>query len=159
VVCSLLSTVLPQDGSCPLFSGKTMTISFNFRRRAKPNVHLRIWNVTRGTELGASVELANHSAARRKGLLGRDSLFAGEGLWILPCQAVHTVGMRFPIDLVYLDRDLRVRKVRSNVYPWRLSACVSAHSVLELAPGTIQETQTNRGDQLKISSPVAPAGS
>ena len=141
------------------FSGERMTISFNFRRRAKPNVHLRIWNVTRETELGASVELANHGAARRKGLLGRDSLFAGEGLWILPCHAVHTVGMRFPIDLVYLDRDLRVRKVRSNVNPWRLSACVSAHSVLELAPGTIQETQTNRGDQLKISSPVAPAGS
>jgi uncharacterized protein len=136
-----------------------MAISFNFRRRAKPNVHLRIWNVTRKTELGASVELANHSAARRKGLLGRDSLLAGEGLWILPCQAVHTVGMRFPIDLVYLDRDLRVRKVRSNVYPWRLSACVSAHSVLELAPGTIQETRTNRGDQLKISSPAAPPGS
>jgi uncharacterized protein len=86
--------------AAPLFSGKTMTISFNFRRRAKPNVHLRIWNVTRETELAASVELANHSAARRKGLLGRDSLFAGEGLWILPCQAVHTVGMRFPIDLV-----------------------------------------------------------
>ncbi len=141
------------------FSGKTMTISFNFRRRAKPNVHLRIWNVTRETELAASVELADHSAARRKGLLGRDSLFAGEGLWILPCQAVHTVGMRFPIDLVYLDRDLRVRKVRSNVYPWRLSACVCAHSVLELAPGTIQETQTDRGDQLKISPPVASPGS
>jgi hypothetical protein len=138
------------------FSGKTMTISFNFRRQPKPNVHLRIWNVTRETELAASVELANHGAARRKGLLGRDSLFAGEGLWILPCQAVHTVGMRFPIDLVYLDRDLRVRKVRSSVYPWRLSACVFAHSVLELAPGTIQETHTNRGDQLKISSPVAP---
>jgi hypothetical protein len=133
-----------------------MTISLNFRRQAKPNVHLRIWNVTRETELAASVELANRSAARRKGLLGRDSLLAGEGIWILPCQAVHTVGMRFPIDLVYLDRNLLVRKVRSNVHPWRLSACVSAHSVLELAAGTIQETQTNRGDQLEISFPVAP---
>jgi hypothetical protein len=141
------------------FSGKTMTISLNFRRQAKLNVHLRIWNVTRETELAANVEVADHSAARRKGLLGRDSLFAGEGLWILPCQAVHTVGMRFPIDLVYLDRDLRVRKVRSNVYPWRLSACVCAHSVLELTPGTIQETQTNRGDQLKICPPVASPGS
>jgi hypothetical protein len=136
-----------------------MTISLNFRRQAKPNVHLRIWNVTRETELAASVELADHSAARRKGLLGRDSLSAGEGLWILPCQAVHTAGMRFPIDLVYLDRDLRVRKIRSNVYPWRLSACGSAHSVLELAAGTIQETQTNRGDQLKICPPNAPPGS
>jgi hypothetical protein len=133
-----------------------MTISLNFRRQAKPNVHLRIWNVTRETELAASVELANRSAARRKGLLGRDFLLAGEGIWILPCQAVHTVGMRFPIDLVYLDRNLLVRKVRSNVHPWRLSACVSAHSVLELAAGTIQETQTNRGDQLEISFPVAP---
>ena len=132
-----------------------MTISLNFRRQAKPNVHLRVWNVTRETELAASVELANHSAARRKGLLGRNFLLAGEGIWILPCQAVHTVGMQFPIDLIYLDRDLRVRKVRSNVRPWRLSACVLAHSVLELAPGAIRATQTNRGDQLKISSSVA----
>jgi uncharacterized membrane protein (UPF0127 family) len=136
-----------------------MTISHNFLRQAKPNVHLKFWNVTRATELAASVELADRGAARTKGLLGRDSLFAGEGLWILPCRAVHTVGMRFPIDLVYLDRDLRVRKVKNNVHAWRLSACFSAHSVLELAPGTIQETRTNRGDQLKISSSVARPGS
>jgi uncharacterized membrane protein (UPF0127 family) len=67
--------------------------------------------------------------------------------------------MRFPIDLIYLDRELRVRKVRSNVRPWRLSACLSAHSVIELAAGTIRATQTNPGDQLEISSLVAPLGS
>jgi uncharacterized membrane protein (UPF0127 family) len=60
--------------------------------------------------------------------------------------------MQFPIDLVYLDRDLRVKKVRSDVPPWRLSACLSAHSVLELASGTIRRTQTRRGDKLEFSS-------
>ena len=53
--------------------------------------------------------------------------------------------MRFPIDLVYLDRELRMKKVRSDVRPWRLSACLSAHSVLELPPGAIRDTQTKPG--------------
>jgi uncharacterized membrane protein (UPF0127 family) len=79
--------------------------------------------------------VADRGATRRKGLLGRDGLSAGEGLWILPCEAVHTFCMRFPIDLVYLDRKHQVKKVRSDVRPWRLSACLSAHSVLELASG------------------------
>lgn len=136
-----------------------MPIRLNFRRQAKPDVHLKIWNVTREAELAGSVEVADHGAKRRKGLLGRYSLPPGEGLWILPCEAVHTFGMRFPIDLIYLDRELRVRKVRSNVRPWRLSACLFAHSVLELAAGTIRATRTNRGDQLEISPPVAPLGS
>jgi uncharacterized membrane protein (UPF0127 family) len=56
--------------------------------------------------------------------------------------------MRFPIDLVYLDRLRQVRKVRENVGPWRLSACFLAHSVLELPSGTIRETGTKAGDKL-----------
>jgi hypothetical protein len=60
--------------------------------------------------------------------------------------------MRFPIDLVYLDRKRRVKKVRSAVPPWRLSACLSAHSVIELAAGTISNTQTSPGDTLEFSS-------
>jgi hypothetical protein len=60
--------------------------------------------------------------------------------------------MRFPIDLVYLDRRRRVKKVRSAVPPWRLSACLSAHSVIELAAGTIRRTQTIPGDTLEFSS-------
>jgi uncharacterized membrane protein (UPF0127 family) len=117
----------------------------------KTNRRIRILNLTRRTVLADCVEVAGHGAARRKGLLGRDGLSAGEGLWIVPCESVHTIGMRFPIDLVYLDRNKKVKKIRSGVAPWRLSACLSAHSVIELASGTIQTTQTRAGDKLEFS--------
>jgi uncharacterized membrane protein (UPF0127 family) len=113
---------------------------------------LKVLNLTRQTVLATSIEVADHGRARRKGLLGRDSLRAGEGLWIIPCESVHTFGMRFAIDLVYLDRKRRVKKVRSSVPPWRLSACLSAHSVIELASGTIRSTQTSPGDYLEFST-------
>ena len=119
--------------------------------RTNFNSRLKVLNLTRRTILATSVEVANHSAARRKGLLGRGCLSAGEGLWIIPCESVHTFGMRFPIDLVYLDRNKTVKKVRSAVPPWRLSACLSAHSVIELASGTIRSTETCPGDKLEFS--------
>jgi len=122
-------------------------------RPAKPDAGLRLSNLTRRVELASCLEVADHGAKRRKGLLGRDGLPAGEGLWIVPCEAVHTFGMRFAIDLVYLDRHMRVKKVKSNVPPWRLSACLSAHSVLELASGTVSRTQTKPGDMLEVSAP------
>jgi uncharacterized protein len=109
-------------------------------------------NVTRSTVLATRLLLADTSKTRGKGLLGRDSLPAGEGLWIIPCQAIHMFFMRFSIDLVYLDRKKSVCKVRSNVGPWRISACLTAHSVLELPSGTIVETGTRRGDVLEISA-------
>jgi uncharacterized membrane protein (UPF0127 family) len=112
---------------------------------------LRVANLTRNTILATRLGIANQGESRRKGLLGRDGLAAGEGLWIKPCEAVHTVGMRFAIDLVYLDRKHRVRKLRSSVPPWRLSACLSAHSVMELPAGTIRDTQTERGDTLEFA--------
>jgi uncharacterized membrane protein (UPF0127 family) len=121
-------------------------------RKANPDLRLRVSNLTRQTVLASHAELADHGENRRRGLLGRQQLSPGEGLWITPCEAVHTFGMQFPIDLVYLDRNHRIKKVKSNVGPWRLSACLSAHSVLELASGTIRETQTMPGDKLEISS-------
>jgi uncharacterized protein len=125
--------------------------SLTRRRKAKPDFRLRISNVTRQSVLAHCVEVADEATARRKGLLGRQELRAGEGLWIRPCEAVHTFGMQFPIDLVYLDGKLRVTKVRSGVRPWRLSVCFTAHSVLELASGTIRETQTKPGDRIEFS--------
>ena len=76
-------------------------------------------------------------------------------LWIVPCESVHTFFMRFPIDLVYLDRKHRIKRCRNAVGPWRLSACLSAHSVLELPAGTIRNTQTQPGDTLEFL-PAAP---
>lgn len=124
---------------------------------AKPNSRLKILNLTRQSVLADCVEVADHGATRRKGLLGRDGLAPGEGLWIVPCESIHTFGMRFPIDLVYLDRNKKVKKTRSGVPPWRLSACLSAHSVLELVPGAIRASQTQSGDMLEFSSSPPPA--
>jgi hypothetical protein len=111
----------------------------------------QVVNLTRNTVLSSGLEVAGSSSTRNKGLLGRESLAMGEGLWIIPCEAVHTFWMRFPIDLVYLDRKLRIRKLRAKVPAWRLSACLTAHSVLELPAGTIRATRTERGDKLEFS--------
>ncbi len=108
-------------------------------------------NETRNTVLATEADLADRGATRRKGLLGRESLPAGLGLWIVPCEAVHTFGMKFPIDVLYLDRKRRIRKVRSGLAPQRLSMCLLAHSVLELPVGTAQQTQTQPGDQISFS--------
>jgi hypothetical protein len=116
------------------------------------DVRLEIWNRTREIEIASSIEVADRPATRNKGLLGRDGLAPGAGLWIVSCAAVHTFGMRFPIDLVYLDRKKRVKKVRSDVRPWRMSGCLFAHSVLELACGTVRKTQTAPGDQLEFAA-------
>jgi len=126
-------------------------------RPAMSETRLRISNLTRQVELAHCVDVADQGAKRRKGLLGREMLSAGEGLWIVPCESVHTFGMQFPIDLVYLDPDKRVKKVRSDVHPWRLSACLSAHSVLELASGSIRRTQTKPGDRLEFSLAILPS--
>jgi uncharacterized protein len=111
--------------------------------------HVR--NLIRETDLGTNVVLAGSHETRSKGLLGREGLDPGGGLWIVPCESVHTFFMRFAIDLVYLDRQHRVRKVRSAVGPWRLSACLSAHSILELPAGTILASGTQEGDQLELT--------
>ena len=119
--------------------------------QAPRDIRLRVTNLTRKTVLATCMEVADSAAKRNKGLLGRDGLANGEGLWIRPCEAIHTFWMRFPIDLVYLDRKMHIRKLVSAVPPWRLSACLMAHSVIELPPGTIHETQTQPGDTLEFS--------
>jgi uncharacterized membrane protein (UPF0127 family) len=95
-----------------------------------------------------AADVADTSAKRRTGLLKHERLEAGQGLWIQPCESVHTFFMKFPIDLVYIDKQRKVRKVRHAVPAWRLSACLTARSVLELPAGTAQRTGTVAGDQL-----------
>jgi uncharacterized membrane protein (UPF0127 family) len=112
-------------------------------------------NQTRGTVLGREVELADTSAKRRTGLLKHTRLEPGTGLWIVPCESVHTFFMKFAIDLIYVDRGNKVRKVRHAVPPWRLSVCLSAHSILELPAGTARQTGTSAGDQLEFEKPAA----
>ena len=108
-------------------------------------------NQTRQTVLADAAEMADSGAKRRIGLLKHERLAPGEGLWIVPCESVHTFFMKFPIDLVYLDRKLKVRKVRAAVPAWRLSLCWSAHSVLELPAGMAARTGTAVGDVVAIN--------
>jgi uncharacterized membrane protein (UPF0127 family) len=111
---------------------------------------LRIINQTRGALLADGAEIADTSRKRRTGLLKHISLEAGEGLWIVPCEAVHTIGMKFAIDVLFLDKRRRVLKVRQGMGKWRMAACLRAHSVLELPAGTTERTGTGVGDQLEF---------
>jgi uncharacterized membrane protein (UPF0127 family) len=103
-----------------------------------------------GAVVAARVERADDARSRSKGLLGRDSLDAGAGLWIVPCPMIHTFFMRFPIDVLFLDRTLTVRRVLEDLKPWRLSPWVlSAHSVLELKGGVLRGS-VKPGDRLEM---------
>jgi uncharacterized protein len=109
---------------------------------------LRVLNKTRGTVVADRADIADTSAKRRTGLLKHTGLEPGEGLWITPCEGVHTIGMKFAIDVVFLNRHGKVLKIRPNMGRWRMALCLLAHSVLELPAGRLAETQTERKDHL-----------
>jgi uncharacterized membrane protein (UPF0127 family) len=90
--------------------------------------------------------------SRMKGLLGRSGLAPDEGLWITPCTSIHMFFMRFPIDVVFLDRDLRIVRVFEDVQPWKMArGGRRAHSVLELPAGRTGFYNLQPGDELTIS--------
>jgi uncharacterized membrane protein (UPF0127 family) len=128
------------------------TQQLSARRVIVSKLKVLVRNQTRNAVLGDAVEVADTSEKRRVGLLKHERLEPGDGLWIVPCESVHTFFMKFPIDLVYLDKKKKVRKVRHAVPAWRLSACLSAHSILELPAGTAEKTGTQAGDDLSIET-------
>lgn len=111
---------------------------------------VKIVNEKSGAVLADSLVSAHDSAARRKGWLGRSSAPQGEAIWILPCEAIHCFFMQFPIDVMFLDRELCVVKLRRGVKPWRIAVCLKAHSVIEFPEGVIATTGTEVGDQIII---------
>jgi uncharacterized membrane protein (UPF0127 family) len=111
---------------------------------------LKVTNVTRSKLLADRAALANTSATRRTGLLKHTRLDPGDGLWIVPSEGVHTFGMKFAIDVLFLDRKRRVKKMRPNMVSSRISFSLLSHSTLEVPAGTIQATGTQVGDQLEI---------
>jgi uncharacterized membrane protein (UPF0127 family) len=96
----------------------------------------------------AGIVVADTPRTRMKGLLGRRSLEPGEGLLLRPAGSVHTAFMRFAIDAVFLDRELRVLKVASGLRPWRTAARRKAHAVLELPAGEAERRGLEPGDRL-----------
>jgi uncharacterized protein len=112
-----------------------------------------VFNLTKQVLVASEVEKADSWRTRMKGLLGRSAqgLSHGQGLWIEPCQGVHTIGMSFPIDVAYLDATGRVIRLYFSLRPFRLAALkLRARSVLELAPGTLSNSGTAVGDVIEL---------
>ncbi len=113
-----------------------------------------VYNQTRETFVATEVSVANNYFLRLFGLLRKTARWAqpGRGLWIVPCRGVHTLGMMFPIDLVFLDREKRVIHIEEYVRPFRISKVFrKAASVLELPVHTIYRSGTRKGDCLEIA--------
>ena len=85
---------------------------------------------------------------RMRGLLGRRSLPPDEGILLRPAGSIHTAFMRFPIDAVFLDRELVVVGIASDLPPWRAAGRKGAHAVLELAAGESGRRGVRVGEQL-----------
>jgi hypothetical protein len=122
------------------------------------------FNQTRQAYLATALAVADTHWTRLRGLLGLASsdFRNGSGLWIVPCHGVHTLGMGFPIDVIYLDRTMTVIHIQSDLRPWRFAPVRSkAASVLELPCRMAAETRTALGDKIEITlqkdHPVPPA--
>ena len=111
---------------------------------------LRVTNQTRGRILADRADIADTSSKRRTGLLKHTGLAPGEGLWIVPCEGVHTFAMKFTIDVVFLNKKRKILKIRPNMVRRRIAISLLANSVLELPAGTLEQTGTQRGDQLEL---------
>lgn len=119
-----------------------------------------IVNLTRESIVCEQATLADRAATRMRGLLGRRALPSGEGLLLRPAASIHTAFMRFPIDVVFLDGDLRVLKLVPRLKPWRTAAALSAKAVLELAAGEGVRREIGLADLLAVVlSPHDPAAS
>ena len=126
---------------------------------AKARKPLVAINVTRGVRLTECGRVADTFYTRLVGLLNdKHPLEFGDGLWLVPCNSIHCFGMRFTIDAVFLDKNLQVVHLVRGIKPWRISKIVfSAHSVLELPAGMIDQTATELGDQFEMRREIFQA--
>lgn len=111
------------------------------------------FNRTRSQYLATRLTVAKTHWSRFIGLIGKTAATfpQGRGLWIVPCRGVHTVGMRIPIDVVYLTENNVVLHLESGLRPWRFAPIrIRAASVLELPENTLRSTGTTIGDELEI---------
>ena len=113
-----------------------------------------VFNLTRQAFLSLGVNPAHTHMTRLRGLLGKMKLRSNEGLWLVPCQGIHTIGLLFPIDVIYLDEQRRVIHLIEQVGPFRVTPIRRhASSVLQLPTRTIYSSNTQLGDELLICSP------
>ena len=111
-------------------------------------------NLTKNTVVASEVRLADNFVTRFFGLMGKTGLPEGHGLWITPCNQIHSCFMRFPFDAIFMDKDGNVLHCVESMKAWRLSKLVmKGKVVLELPAGTIQSAQVTEGDQLQLIHP------
>jgi uncharacterized membrane protein (UPF0127 family) len=110
---------------------------------------MTITNPARRSTLGTRIEVADTYQTRTTGLLNRSRIESGEGLWIKPAFSIHTFGMKFPIDVIFLDAYGKVIGLSPELPPGRTVRNAAASSVLEVPAGTIAATGTRVGDELK----------
>ena len=118
------------------------------------NGKVYVYNKTRETFVATDAAIADSYFPRLIGLLGKTKRWAqhGRGLWIVPSRGVHTIGMLFPIDLIFLGKQKEVVHIEEHVRPFRISrVSLKATSVLELPPHTIYRSRTQVGDQFEIA--------
>ncbi len=105
-------------------------------------------NLTRNEVIAKKVRRCDHVFSRLKGLLGTDKLNPEEACWLIPCNMVHTIGMRYPIDVIFLNKKKEIVSIIQNLKPNRFSPLVvAAHSVVEFAAGA--ERKIRVGEQLE----------
>jgi uncharacterized membrane protein (UPF0127 family) len=120
---------------------------------------LIVRNPQRGTILGEAIEVAETAVSRVKGLLGRECLEDGQGLLFKKCSSLHTLFMRFPIDIAFIDKRGKVLKLSKAVKPFKfVAAPLRAHYALELPAGAIARSQTRLGDRLTFEDETAELG-
>lgn len=113
----------------------------------------KLFSTSRNKILLPELETARSFWSRGVGLLGRKGLNAEQGLWILWGNSIHTCFMRFTIDCVFMDRNLKVKALKKNVKPWRFVAPVwGATSVIEMSEGMIEQLEIELGEQLNVVS-------
>jgi hypothetical protein len=117
----------------------------NSREKEMPIINGRTTAV-----LARVVELADTRRARRRGLLGRTRLDKSAALVLSPCFAIHTAFMRFPIDVVFVDRYGFVKKVVRNLGPWRIAVAPGANRAIELSGGVLGRDDVRVGDHLDV---------
>jgi len=103
-----------------------------------------------GTALATMVEVAFESEARKRGLLGRASLDPGHALIIAPCSAVHTFGMQFAIDVVFVAKDGKILKITREMGPGRVTASLRAFATIELRAGTVEAIGVSAGQHVGV---------
>jgi uncharacterized membrane protein (UPF0127 family) len=112
-----------------------------------------VYNKTKETFLAFRVRVADSFLSRLVGLLGKRSLKPESGVWILPCNSIHTIGMLFRIDVVFIGKDFKVVGLRELFRPFSVTRPnFRAESVLELPAHTIFKSRTEVGDELLIGS-------